>query len=268
MFIQFQNFGSAGSLKSTSHQGKYEKIERIHQFPEIILVREGEVEITVDGVTEIAKRGDIAVITPFRAHSFHTPEYCDIWIGVISDDFAADFLSENGLRVRGTRAVFTPSEALYAYVLVHQPAIYENTTIIDGDRRLYHSIKALVYTVFEEYTRTVPQIETHMESGALIKCLDYLAKNYKKDISLESVALTLHYTPSYLSHCISSLPGLSFRKLLNSLRVDHAKNLLISTDLRVIDIAFDSGFSNERTFFRAFSELVGTTPTAYRSGTM
>lgn len=268
MFIQFQNFGSGGSIKSTFHQGKYERIERIHQFSEIILVRGGEVEITVDGVTEIAKGGDMAVITSFRTHSFHTPKSCDIWIGVISDDFAPDFLSGNTLRVRGTRAVFTPSEPLYAYVLAHLPAVYEDTTSIEGDRRLYHSIKALAYTVFEEYTRTVPQIETHVESGALIECFCYLAENYKKDVTLESVALDLHYTPSHLSRCISSLPRLSFRKLLNSLRVDHAKNLLISTDLRVIDIAFDSGFSNERTFFRAFSELVGTTPTAYRSGTM
>lgn len=265
MFIQFQNFGSAGSIKSTFHQGKYERIERIHQFPEIILVRDGEVEITVDGVTEIARGGDMAVITPFRAHSFHTPEYCDIWIGVISDDFAADFLSGNALHVRGTHAVFTPSETLYAYVVAHQPDTYEDTTSIDGDRRLYHSIKALVYAVFEEYTRTVPQTETHVEHGALAECLYYLSQNYKKDVTLDSVAAAIGYTPSYLSHCISSLPGLSFRKLLNSLRVDHAKNLLISTDLRVIDIALESGFANERTFFRAFSELVGTTPINYRN---
>jgi len=264
MYIQFQNFGGTGSIKSTVHQGTYERIERIHQFPEIILVKEGEVEITVDGVTETARGGDLAVITPFRAHSFHTPVYCDIWIGVVSSDFAADFLSGNDLRVSGTRAVFTPSAPLYSYVLSHLPDVYEDQTSVDADRVLYRSIKALVFAVLEEYTRTVPQDVVHLGSSALVECLCYLAENYTRDLSLESVATYLGYAPTYLSHCISSLSGLNFRKLLNSLRVDHAKNLLVSTDLRLIDVALESGFSGERSFFRAFSELVGTTPAAYR----
>ena len=266
MYIQFQNFGTTGSIKSTHHQGRYERIERIHQFPEIILVKDGEVEITVDGVTETARGGDLAVITPFRAHSFHTPEYCDLWIGVISPDFADDFLSVNDLRVSGTRAVFTPSEPLYSYALAHLPGSYEDRTSVDGDRILYRSIKALVFAVFEEYTRTVPQLTVHLGGGALVECLVYLGEHYTESVSLQSVADALGYTPTYLSHCVSTLSGLNFRKLLNSLRVDHAKDLLISTDLRMIDVALESGFSGERSFFRAFSELVGTTPTSYRNG--
>ena len=66
MYIQLQNFGYNSSVKSMYYDGTYECVERIHQFPEIVVVMGGEVEITVDGKTELARSGDVAVITPFR----------------------------------------------------------------------------------------------------------------------------------------------------------------------------------------------------------
>ncbi|MBR2474855.1 MAG: helix-turn-helix transcriptional regulator [Clostridia bacterium] len=264
MYIQLQNFGYNSSIKSTYHEGKYECIERIHQFPEIAFVIQGSVEITVDGVTEVANAGDLAVITPFRAHSFHTPEYCNIWIGVISSDFAADFISGDNLHVSGTSAVFTPSLSLSNYVTEHFPAPAETQTNLELDNIRYRSVKALVYAVFEEYTRTVPQVSTKLKKNALVTLLLYMSEHFKENINLATVAYALGYTQTYISHCIATIPNMNFRKLLNSLRVDYAKNLLISKEFKLIDIAYEAGFLGERSFYRAFSEIVGMTPTEYR----
>ncbi|MBR2432741.1 MAG: helix-turn-helix domain-containing protein [Clostridia bacterium] len=264
MYIQLQNFGYNSSIKSTYHEGQYECIERIHQFPEIVSILGGSVEITVDGVTEVARKGDIAVITPFRAHSFHTPEYCKIWIGVISSDFASDFISGENMHISGTRAVFTPSVSLSNYVTEHFPDQYETQTSLENDNVRYRSIKALVYTVFEEYTRTVPQVSTKLNKSALVSVLLYMSEHFCEDIDLSDLATALGYTSTYVSHCVSTIPNMNFRKLLNSLRVDHAKNLLISKEFKMIDIALECGYSSERTFYRALQEIVGMTPSEYK----
>ena len=266
MYIQLQNFGYNSSVKSTYHEGRYECAERIHQFPEIVSVIEGSVEITVDGVTETANAGDIAVITPFRAHSFHTPDHCKIWIGVVSSDFAEDFISGDALHLCGERAVFTPSLSLSNYVTAHFPDRSDTQTIVDKDSVKYRSIKALVYAVLEEYIRTVPQVSAkQMKSPALVSVLLYMGEHFKENIDLSSVSAALGYTPTYVSHCISAIPNINFRKLLNSLRIDHSKLLLISKEFKLIDIALECGFTSERTFYRAFSEIVGITPTEYRT---
>jgi transcriptional regulator GlxA family with amidase domain len=57
---------------------------------------------------------------------------------------------------------------------------------------------------------------------------------------------------------------MNFRKLINSLRVDHAKNLLISQKFKMIDVAYECGFTGDRTFYRAFGEITGMSPTEYR----
>ena len=158
MYIQLQNFGNNSSVKSMYYEGVYECVERIHQFPEIVCVMDGSVEITVDGKREVAKAGDLAVITPFRIHSFKTPEYCKIWIGVVSSDFAEEFISAQKSYISGASAVFTPTASLFEYVKEHLPSKYDTPVVLTGDERTYRSVKAIVYSVFEEYTRLVSQI--------------------------------------------------------------------------------------------------------------
>ena len=51
---------------------------------------------------------------------------------------------------------------------------------------------------------------------------------------------------------------------VNSRRLDYARDLLLSTELSVTQIALDVGFGSSRTFFRAFHSAYHTTPGAYR----
>lgn len=264
MYIQIQNFGHKSSIKSSYHRGVYECAERIHQYPEIVCVLSGTVEITVDGVRETANAGDLAVITPFRTHSFKTLQSCEIWIGVISLDFVAEFFAGENLYISGKRAVFTPTESLFKYVLDHIPDQHETPYILDGDEITYRRIKALAYPVFEEYMRIVPLEKKHLKNNALASVLLYMSDHFQENISLISLASALGYTPTYVSHCISVIPNMNFRKLLNSLRLDKAKLLIRDGNLRMLDIAVECGFSGERSFNRAFAELIGMTPTEYK----
>ena len=264
MYIQLQNFGYNSSVKSMYYDGIYECVERIHQFPEIVLVMEGEVEITVDGKTERAKVGDMAVITPFRIHSFKTPVSCKIWIGVVSGDFVDAFVSSDDAYDVGKNAVFTPSRSLFDYVCEHLPPKYDDPVVLDGDIVAYRSVKALAYSVFEEYSRLVPHEKKHVKEDALSATMLYMSKHFTEDISLISVAEALGYTPTYVSHCIAVIPGMNFRKLLNSLRVDKAKPYILRGNLKMIDVALECGFSCERSFNRAFLSVTGMTPSQYR----
>jgi len=57
----------------------------------------------------------------------------------------------------------------------------------------------------------------------------------------------------------------NFNRLINTMRVEHAKNLLKETDSNILEIALDSGFNSKPTFNRVFRDLSGQTPTQYRN---
>lgn len=264
MYVQMQNFGHTSTVKSSYYCGKYACNERIHQFPEIVCVLEGSVEITVNGVKEIANAGDIAVIAPFQAHSFFTPEFCRIWVGVVSGDLAADYFSGDNAYTCGIRAVFTPTGSLTNYVIEHIPREMREPEELTPQDATYRRVKALLYAVLEEYVAAVPQVKVTVKKGALSSLFLYISSHFREALTLSGVAAALGYTPTYLSHVIAAVPNMSFRRILNSMRVNHAKGLLISTEMTLGDLAVACGFSEERTFYRAFLDLVGMTPGAYR----
>ena len=266
MIVQNSNFGSTHVIRSGIHEGKYCYGDHIHQFCEFVLVLDGEIEMTVNGKKEIARAGDITVITPFAVHSFNTPEYSKIHIAVISDSFIVGQISAFELYSERERATFTPSRELSAFL---QKKGYVELCLSQlgkrNDNNYLHSISSLIYLIFTEYFNTSPTVGNLSGKNALSSILIYMTQNFTENLTLESVGAALGYSPKYVSNCVSGLSGFNFRRLLNSLRIEYAKNLLINErHLTVMDIAMQSGFSNERSFYRAFLDVVGVTPSVYR----
>ena len=99
----------------------------------------------------------------------------------------------------------------------------------------------------------------------LSSILVYLSEHFKDKITLTDLSRALGYTKGYISHCLESIPNYNFNSLLNSLRIEYAKILLATTEMKSIDIAYESGFSCERSFHRAFKAFTGMAPREYSS---
>ena len=68
----------------------------------------------------------------------------------------------------------------------------------------------------------------------------------------------------YLSYVINLQAGCNSQIWINKFRVEAAKQLLAESDLPVLEIGLQVGFNSKATFNRAFKELTGETPTAWR----
>lgn len=62
-----------------------------------------------------------------------------------------------------------------------------------------------------------------------------------------------------------SLGYTNFNAFLNHYRVEAARKRLVETSLPVLTIALDVGYGSIASFNRAFKEIAGVTPTAYRT---
>lgn len=94
----------------------------------------------------------------------------------------------------------------------------------------------------------------------LQKLFDYIDQTSEIDISLETAASIMHFSIWHFSKMFKRLTGLNFVSYVNSIRIEKAAQMLTSTDKTITEIALDSGFSNVRTFNRAFSKSLGVTP--------
>lgn len=94
--------------------------------------------------------------------------------------------------------------------------------------------------------------------------LVFINENYQRKIKVSDVSSVVGIEACYSRKLFKQKMGIPMMVYVKILRLNHARYLLRSTSLDVIDIAFDSGFSSISRFYEVFSEGVGMAPLCYR----
>lgn len=95
--------------------------------------------------------------------------------------------------------------------------------------------------------------------------LEWIESNYNQDISLDDIARQMDLSPTYASKQIKAYTGQSVVNYINQVRIEHAKELLITTKMSSNEIGAYVGFRYSQSFIRTFRKNVGMTPGNYRS---
>ena len=106
------------------------------------------------------------------------------------------------------------------------------------------------------------ELEPHT-GGELNLILDYLESRYK-DITLSALAEHFGKSPSHISHLFKKKTGMTLRAWCNRQKLYSAKNLLLTTDMSITEIALESGFEDVSYFIYLFREHYSVTPYRYR----
>ena len=108
------------------------------------------------------------------------------------------------------------------------------------------------------------QSEAKSTEGALAYVVQYLHAHYAEPITLEQLAQMEHISKSYLSRRFRQQTGMTVISYVNRLRVEAARRLLIGSDMRVNEIAYQVGFECPKYFYRVFRGVTGASPAAFR----
>ena len=86
------------------------------------------------------------------------------------------------------------------------------------------------------------------------------------ELTIADLADRLGLHRNQLSDCINRQTGATFLQLVANYRVEHAKQLLRQQpDMKVSVVGSESGFANEKSFFRTFKAATGMTPSEWRA---
>ncbi|TBL80725.1 helix-turn-helix domain-containing protein [Paenibacillus thalictri] len=116
---------------------------------------------------------------------------------------------------------------------------------------------------FPEVFKTMDLMNENKGRQTIEAVKEYLYETVTQTHSLTSVAEQFGLNPSYLSRLFKKLSGQSFVQFTANLKIEKAKQLLLTTQLSVFEIAEAVGYT-ERTFGRVFKNVTGTTPANYR----
>ncbi|MCD7716174.1 MAG: AraC family transcriptional regulator [Lachnospiraceae bacterium] len=100
----------------------------------------------------------------------------------------------------------------------------------------------------------------------LVKIKDLFDTEYQKEHSVTKLAAAFSVSRYRLCREFAQYYGLTPVKYLNSVRLEHARILLETTNLRIHEVASEVGIDSVTHFINLFKGAIGMTPAAYREG--
>lgn len=95
------------------------------------------------------------------------------------------------------------------------------------------------------------------------KALEEIREHYQLGVSLNQVAAALRISPEYLSTVFARETGENFVSYLRRYRIEKACELIRTSNKKMYEIAFLTGFENPQYFSNVFKSVTGMTPKSY-----
>ena len=104
-----------------------------------------------------------------------------------------------------------------------------------------------------------------IENQFLKQVVEVIQKNLDNyQFGVEDLSRAIGMSKSQLNRKLNVLRGQSSVELINQVRLEHARIVLLETDLSISEIAYQSGFNDPNYFGRRFGQLYGMSPSEYR----
>lgn len=99
----------------------------------------------------------------------------------------------------------------------------------------------------------------------ILKCLDYIARNYHTKFNLNDMAAELYITPTYLSQLFKKETGENLSDYVVSFRMAKAKEYLGKLKYSIAEVAGMVGYQDSGYFSNTFRKIYGMTPHEFRN---
>ncbi len=182
----------------------------------------------------------------------------------LAESFAPDFFE----RLRGMNRKYTFPVELTAQIeeTIHQVLLLPDDACEEYNGLLCGAVMLVMQFLFRKSVDIV-ESEKISDRPAWVLILNKAMK--KTDFltyDVSALCKLLNYSRMQLSRLFREYFGTTPHKFLVGYKLRYAQNLLITTDMKVIDVAEFVGFSNLASFNSYFKNAYGTTPGRFRKG--
>lgn len=228
----------------------------LHRWYEIILVKDGELDMVLDGKTYTLKKNDTLFIFPNQMHQLISRKPSHHKLCLIKSELIAYYNAKMQNSLLKTPKKHIDNEAWLSIF----DGISNSSPIEEVKGMLYLYCSFFV----KDECRSASESETPDNPDLMHRIFRFAADNFTKSCTLTDLSAHIGYDYSYLSKIFSEKIGMSFTEYVNTLRIERASYLLRNTGLSILDISEQCGYGSLRSFNRNFMRRMGMTPRDYK----
>ena len=215
-----------------------------HASMEILILLDGKYKISIDNQTYIAENKSVSVSDSFCIHAFTklSEGPSDSMLIIIPSNCLNEY---NNIKKGKSLASNVTRDGK---VVDEIRQIAENMMAHDKDEQIKKNYADVILALLVSALglKTAPQ----QKSISTIKnILLYIEKNFKEDLTLESIADHFGYSACHLSRMFHSYFQISISKYINTMRLQYIENNKKDAD-KLSTLIFEAGFKSPQTYYR------------------
>ena len=231
------------------------RIPHSHDFYEVIYFQRGGGEKLVCGTPLTAREGDLLILRPGDAHYFlsQTDRVAVLSASVRSEEF------------RRICSVFS-AELCDAIDSAATPPLVHGATALSaagyGGRSSADEREEKLWLC--EALKVYLDLSDRDDGDGLLAAMERMRSDEHLRCGLPALERESGYSRSHLTRLFRERYGTSPKRYINELRLERARELLISTDIQISEVAEAVGFLSESHFSKVFRERYGIPPATLR----
>jgi len=250
---------------------------------ELIYVKDGSCRICIEGTDYLVKKNTVVFLRPDIAHSFHVEETDFVqphihFDAVYTENSSKTPISFQNKDTMSTEELSFIQEDLFSganipYVFVpEKPQKFQE--LFFSIIQLYgecpsaslllkaRMIELLALIQEQFHTDTAKDI---LPSGMVIQNIkSYIDQNFRNILTLDSLSKMFYINKFTLMRKFKDSYGINVMKYYNNKRLEHAKDMLMHTNLSIKAIGEHLHFTDAYSFSRFFKSAAGLSPKEFR----
>lgn len=218
----------------------------------IVFVLDGEAEYSIDGQQYLLHKNDLYIFSPNLPRtgktSPHNPwSFISIMFDMELNETARNLFNCSVLawhNMEACQKLFSEASKTWTS---RDPLFKTKCNILLTDILYQLLLSSLSH-------RDVPHIKKLEYARSIIQ------ENFKKELSVEALASTVDMSVSYFRRLFHKVYGYSPMQYITNLRIEYARDLLLSGEVNVTEAAHISGFDDIYYFSRLFKAKTGVSP--------
>lgn len=264
----------------------------------LYIIRKGNMYIIEDGKKYVLTEGDFFILDPSYIHEGYKAAHCEYYYIhfqhqqiyrtenmpkdlVIQEllESRNDYLQSNSFSydIYKTEKLLIPKKysfvnynSFITTICLLNEAVEQNKNQIENYKiicsckvleALVEVSRSFIFSEIENLSSGVPKSYKKIQ-----ELLKYLNTEYAEKITSSTLEEQFSCNFDYMNRVFKKLTQKTIFTYLNTVRIDHAKELISTTSLKLSEIGDSVGFSDEYYFSKVFKKYTGIPPTTYARG--
>ncbi|MDF2513302.1 MAG: AraC-type DNA-binding protein [Herbinix sp.] len=255
----YEIFRDSQAVASTWYSPNNTCVPHFHSALELIYVHSGVMEATLNGKFYSVQGAELLLVPSYTVHRYITPIKSDTIVMIIPLSYIPAFQKKLGGKI------FSLSHICDDPLIMEVARCMQCCADLQLNKPDSMAIRGYIHVILALLTENIPMEDMFLrDDDALVRnVLSYLHSNHKQALSLNSIAEEFGYSASRFSHIFNKHVGCSISEYVNTLRCKQVAGTLLDGEESITQAAMSAGFNSMRTFYRAFMQVFGVSPSKY-----